>query len=95
MAAFNAPRPVIGRPASPREVVAHAVRILNEAVDVRGERAARIRRMPANGRLVASGQKRRRAGKLAQAGRDSMAYVTRSRSKLRRQFTTANTKLDG
>jgi len=95
MATFNALGPAcVGR--RRREQVSRGASAFpTDAADVRGEGVARIRRMSANGRPVASEQKPRRAGKLAQASRASMAYVTRSRSKLRRQFTAANAKLDG
>jgi len=73
------------------EGVAQSVLIPTDAADVRGEGAARIRRMSANGQSVASGQKRCRSGKRAQVGRASTAYVMRSRGK----NLPANAKLDG
>jgi len=61
------------RPSPPRAGVAQSVRIPTDAADVRGERAARIRRMSANGQSVASGQERRKADKLAQVRRARIA----------------------
>jgi hypothetical protein len=79
------------RPPPPRAGVAQGV-IPTDAADVRGEGAARIRRMSANEHCVASGQKRRRSGKLAQVGRASTAYVTSRRKDLRDQIPSIRIK---